>query len=278
MTQLPVEKPFEVVALDRAVRAERLDSVAVESPLTVFIDGHELATLLCTPEHLEDLVVGFLFGQGLIAGPDDVAGLRLEVEAGRAEVRLARPVSLADRLYARRVITTGCGAAGSDFYSALDALQVKPLPGPVAPPSGVAAAAILEAARRLQTDSPLFRATGGVHTAVLAGPDGAAIVTRDDIGRHNAADKAIGHIVRTGDRSGQAGPGSGPAAFLMVTGRVSSDIVLKAVRGGVPIVASRSAPTSLAVELAGRLNLTLAGFVRGRRMNVYSAPWRVLPL
>ncbi len=272
MASVPVEKRLRIRTLDGPAVEERDDPVAVEHPLTIFLDGQELATLLCTPEHLEDLVLGFLFGQGLIAGPPDVAALSVEAETGRAEVRLDRPVALADRLYARRVITTGCGAGGSDFYSALDALQVKPLPGPDGgygpAPAPLQASTIFAAARRLQTDSPLFRATGGVHTAVLAGRGGESSVARDDIGRHNAVDKVLGHLLGTG--AGVAAP-----AFLLVTGRVSSDIALKAVRGGIPIVASRSAPTSLAVELAGRLNLTVAGFVRGRRLNLYSAAWRV---
>lgn len=276
MASFPVEKLLKIRTLDGPAVGERDDPVAVEYPLTVFLDGQELATLLCTPEHLEDLVVGFLFGQGLIAGPDDVGDVTFEAETGRAEVRLGRPVTLADRLYARRVIASGCGAGGSEFYSALDALQVKPLPGrdggqgSTAASSRLPASTILAAARRLQTDSPLFRATGGVHTAVLAGPAGETIVTRDDIGRHNAVDKVLGHMLGSG--GGHPAPG-----FLMVTGRVSSDIALKAVRGGIPVVASRSAPTSLAVELAEKLNLTVAGFVRGRRMNLYSAPWRVDP-
>ncbi|MHB0885750.1 MAG: formate dehydrogenase accessory sulfurtransferase FdhD [Bacillota bacterium] len=280
MASVPVEKLLRIRTVDGPTVEERDDPVAVEHPLTVFLDGQELATLLCTPEHLEELVLGFLFGQGLIAGPSDVAGLSVEAKTGRAEVRLARPMALADRLYARRVITTGCGTGGREFYSALDALQVKPLPGPgggqrcgghaptATPPAPLPASAIFAAARRLQTDSPLFRATGGVHTAVLADRGGETVVARDDIGRHNAVDKVLGHLLGSG--AGGAAP-----AFLMVTGRVSSDIALKAVRGGIPVVASRSAPTSLAVELAERLNLTVAGFVRGRRLNLYSTPWRV---
>jgi len=270
-------KSFAIITLEGAGRrTEAADPVAVEHPLTVFLDGRELATLLCTPDHLDDLVLGFLFGQGLIAGPEDVVGLHLEAAAGRAEVRLARPVSLADRLYARRVITTGCGAAGSEFYSALDALQVRALPGP-GNETPVPAAAVWAAARLLQTNSPLFRGTGGVHTAMLARSDGTPLVTRDDIGRHNAVDKVIGHLLRTGEGTSDAPSQSPTPGFLMITGRVSSDIVLKAARGFIPVVASRSAPTSLAIELARRLDLTVVGFVRGRRMNLYSGGWRVAP-
>ncbi|HEY3316378.1 MAG TPA: formate dehydrogenase accessory sulfurtransferase FdhD [Bacillota bacterium] len=262
-----------IEACDGSGRVRRPDQVAVEYPLTVHLNDTELATLLCTPEHLEDLVVGFLHGEGLIVGLDDLAELGIAAAAGAAMVSLRRPISLADRLYARRVVATGCGQGGGDFYKALDALQIKPLSQPGdggRHGRGLAKEAILTAARDLQTRSGLFRETGGVHTAVLCASTGAPLVGRDDIGRHNAVDKVVGSLLR----EPLAEAGDGPS-FLMVTGRISSDIVLKAARAGLAVIASRSAPTSLAVDLAVRLNLALVGFVRGRRMNIYTSVERI---
>jgi FdhD protein len=237
------------------------DLVTIESPVTIYLNGTELVTLLCTPEKLDRLALGFLRSEGLLTSAGEVASIRVRKEEGLVEVDLTNETGLAEKLYGKRTITSGCGK-GTLFFNVLDSLRSAPLTGTLRVPTSK----ILELMDSLQEKAELFKATGGVHSAGLADRD-QILYFCEDIGRHNAVDKIIGECllakIPTGDK------------IIVSSGRLSSEILLKAAKLEIQMLVSRAAPTSLSIELAEALNITLVGFVRGRRINIYSHPWRL---
>lgn len=256
---MAVEIP--VVRLAQGVASEASDVVTEEVPLTVYLNREEVATLLCSPGHWEELAVGFLASQGLLREPDELVRVEVEERRGLAwvESRVSRP--LAQRGMFKRFLTSGCGS-GIAYYAADDAAQLKPLAGE----RRVDASAVLDLMHRFQRLSESFRATGGVHSAALASAE-EILVFREDIGRHNAVDKISGHCLLTRLETGDK--------LLLTTGRLSSEIVTKAARLGVPLLVSRAAATNLAVTYAAALGVTLIGFARGQRLTVYSHTARI---
>lgn len=252
----------EVTVIRDGARNVARDRVIVEKPLTIYLNGEELVTLLCTPDKLDCLALGFLRSEGILASMDEVAGLRLREDEGLAEVELKDGgKGLAEKIYGKRTVTSGCGK-GTLFFSALDSMRSRP----VASKLVVSAEKLFALVRALHEQSELFRETGGVHSAALAEEQG-IIIFAEDIGRHNAVDKIIGNCLLQGL--------SLEDKILVSSGRTSSEIMLKTAKLGIPILVSRSAPTSLSVELAKKMQITLVGFVRGKRMNIYSHDWRV---
>jgi FdhD protein len=234
------------------------DEVAVEEPLEIRVDGEPLAVTMRTPGHDEELALGFLFGEALIDGPaavgppDDLAGNTVEVAGPLARDPGAR------RFYT----TSSCGVCGKGALEEV-AVHADPLPGGPALSRSVLAS-LPDGLRQ-----PGFERTGGLHaTGLFAAARGEAVVVREDVGRHNAMDKVIGWALREGRL---------PLAdhVLCVSGRLSFELVQKAVRAGAPALVGVGAPTSLAVSLAVDRGLTLCGFARGGRMNVYSAAERL---
>jgi len=237
------------------------DVVARESPLTIILNNRELVTLLCSPADLKYLAVGFLFSEGLLTSKDQIKRIVVDDRRGVVRVDTEGDEQLAGDALFKRFITSGCGR-GASFYSAIDAQgQVK-----VESNVRVSVLEMLALVNEFQHRSQIYRATGGVHSVALC-DTGSIIIFSEDIGSHNAVDKIPGRCVlndiTTDDR------------IIITSGRVSSEIVLKVARRNVPIIASKSAPTDLGVRLANDLGLTLVGFVRGRRMNVYTHPERI---
>jgi len=242
-------------------RMERNEIVTVEAALTIFVNGTELVTLLCTPADMDRLALGFLRSEGFLTSLDDLESLRLQEEECIVEIELKNSSDLARSLYGKRTITSGCGK-GTTFYHALDALRSKPVSSELRLKSSQIHALM----RALEDRAQLFKQTGGIHSAALA--NGAEILMFfEDIGRHNAVDKIVGQCLlermEMSDKS------------LVVSGRLSSEILLKAAKLQLPVLISRAAPTSLSIELAESLNITMVGFARGRRMNIYSHAWRI---
>lgn len=241
--------------------ADREDVLIAEYPLTIYLNGEELVTLLCTPDHLQELAVGFLYSEGFLQGYEDIVRLRLEQEEGLLYVDTrARPV-LAERMFGKRTISSGCGR-GTVFYQATDALGLVPLKSSLRVPREE----IGRHVREMQERAFLYRSTGGAHCAALATRD-RFLFMREDIGRHNAVDKVTGECLSRGLPAHDK--------VLLTTGRLSSEIVVKTVRARIPVLVSRSAPTGLAVAYAEKAGLTLVGFARGPRLNVYAHPERV---
>jgi FdhD protein len=241
------------------VRGEGIeDEVAVEEPLEIRVDGAPIAVTMRTPGEDEELALGFLHGEGLIDGPR-AAGPPPDLTANTIEVAgplLREPGNRS--FYA----TSSCGVCGK---GALEEVAVH------APPvaSGPRIARSLLAALPDRLRQPTFARTGGLHATGLFNAEGELLYVREDVGRHNAMDKVIGRALLDG-----LVPLS--EFVLCVSGRLSFELVQKAAVAGAPVLVGVGAPSSLAVRLADDRNLTLAGFARGGRVNVYTGAWRVL--
>src|SRR3954453_13571452 len=234
------------------------DRVAVEEPLEIRVGGPALAVTMRTPGHDEELAVGFLHGEGLLAGPVAAVGPTPDFINNVVEV----DAPLRDDAPERRFYTTSsCGVCGKG------ALEEVAVHAPALPPGPVVDRALL-AALPDRLRQPGFDVTGGLHATGLFDAAGTLLCVREDVGRHNAMDKVIGWAF---------GEGRLPLAraVLCVSGRLSFELVQKAAVAGCPIMAAVGAPSSLAVELAQDRGVTLCGFVRGGRMNVYTEPWRI---
>ena len=251
-----------VLKLTESQSSDIEDVVARESPITIILNNRELVTLLCSPADLRFLAVGFLFSEGLLETKGQIKRITVDDPRGVVRVETGGDEEIAGDALFKRFITSGCGR-GASFYNAIDA-QGQPK---VESNIQVSVPQMLTLVSEFQRRSQVYRATGGVHSVALC-DTGSIIIFTDDIGRHNAVDKILGRCVlddiATNDR------------ILITSGRVSSEIVLKVARRNVPIIASKSAPTDLGVRLANDLGLTLVGFVRGKRMNVYTHAGRII--
>ena len=235
----------------------RSDVVAVEEPLEIRVDGSPLAVTMRTPGHDEELALGFLYGEGLIDGPR-TADLTEDFAANTVEV--AGPL-LADPGERRFYTSSSCGVCGK---GALEQVAVHSPPVSAGP--SVRRELLAGLPERLR--QPTFEKTGGLHATGLFDATGELLLSREDVGRHNAMDKVIGHALLAG---------LVPLAerILCVSGRLSFELVQKAAVAGAPILVGVGAPSSLAVSLAGDRGITLCGFARGRTVNVYTHPARV---
>jgi FdhD protein len=236
------------------------DIVVREFPMTIMFNDQELVTLLCTPGNLKNLAVGFLFSEGFIESKDEIRNVTVNDGTGVVRVETEGGDELAREALFSRLITSGCGR-GASFYSATDVVGQR-----VESLLKITARNILALARKFQHQSETYRATGGVHAAALCDSDD-ILVFDEDIGRHNAMDKVFGECllkdIPTDDR------------LVITSGRISSEILLKVSKRNIPILVSKSAPTNLGVKLANDMGITLVGFVRGKRANVYTNSWRV---
>jgi FdhD protein len=255
----------------------RPDALATEEPMEIrVISGgsrQTVAVTMRTPGADFELAAGFLYGEGIVSSPEDIKKISycvdLDVDAEQqynivnVELRAGRkydPRPLERHFYT----TSACGVCGK---ASLEQLELRGCP--VIPPGPeIAAEKIYGLPEKLRKAQGLFEATGGLHAAALFDAEGDLLALREDVGRHNATDKLIGWSLLDGRL-----PLSDHA--VMVSGRSSFEILQKCLSAGVPIVCAISAPSSLAVEVARRFNITLVGFLRGNRFNVYSSPERV---
>lgn len=256
-------------------------AVIAETPWALYVDGRELLTFMCSPVGLHHLALGFLLSEGIIAGLDDVwqlkvhldenlvyfyfaaAGLngRLKMHAcdesvGSIVVRLRRP---APEQRGRRVLTSGCGG-GVTFDDLVDERA------PLTSDLRISATQVAELMQQLNQSAGLYRASRGVHTSALACAD-ELMVLAEDVGRHNTLDKIRGACLLDGTVTQDK--------ILVSSGRISSEMITKAYKMGVPIVISRTSPTVMSIRLARAWNISLIGYVRGRRLRVYTGAERV---
>lgn len=242
------------VAIERIAGGEREDArdqVVVEAPLQLRARGTPVATIMRTPGHDLELVRGLLHAEGL-------AGHVRQLDEDAADVDLD-PAAFAGR---GLLASAACGVCGRVAIADLE-LRARE----VAADTTVARAVIAELPRALRAAQSVFAATGGLHAAGLFTTDGALVAAREDVGRHNAVDKLVGWA-----REAALDPAR---HVLCLSGRAGYELVQKGVALGVPVIASVSAPSSLAIELAERFNVALVGFVRDTRANVYSHGWRI---
>ena len=252
----------------------RADLLATEEPLEIRVDGAPLTVTMRTPGDDIDLAAGFLFTEGLLTRLGDVREIRM-CDENVAAVTVADDGGLlkarvnrvnGGQSAARNFLTTSaCGVCGKD---SIEAIRVRSAFDVAADPVRLSPAVLAGLPDRLRDAQRVFSRTGGLHAAGLFTPDGALLVLREDVGRHNAVDKVAGWALRGGLL-----PLAGHV--LLVSGRASFELAQKAVMIGVPVLASVSAPSSLAASLAEETGLTLVGFLRGTTMNVYAGAERV---
>jgi FdhD protein len=248
------------------------DDVAIEEPLEIQLGAAPLAVMMRTPGHDEDLALGFLVTERVVAEPAQVLSVRharaqSDPDASENVLRVVLAAGVEvdlDALRRNLYASSSCGICGKATIA--NALVSAP---PLADASCFEAAFFTQLPGRLEAAQPAFAATGGLHAAGLFGPDGELLVVREDVGRHNAVDKVIGWALRAG-RLPLAGH------VLLVSGRISYELVQKALVARIPVLAAVSAPSSLAVELARSARLTLIGFLRGGSFNVYGERSRVV--
>ena len=270
----------EVDSVARDSVSRRADEVAVEEPLEIQLcsASHEhaaaksISITMRTPGHDVDLALGFLYGESIIAGPGQVRaaahhgppdpdnGFRNIV---RVELEADVPVDV-DRLKRHFYTTSSCGVCGK---ASLDALRVA-APAPAGAPFAIRRDVLTRLPERLLEAQATFETTGGLHAAAAFDATGRLHVVREDVGRHNAVDKVVGALLAE-DRLPAAGLG------LLVSGRASFELMQKALVAGMPLLAAVGAPSSLAVRLAKEFGLTLVGFLRDNRFNIYNGRQRI---
>ena len=238
-------------------------TVVCERPLTLFLNEKEVVTLMTNGEHPRELAAGFFHSEGFIEGPDDIAELTFEENRSACRLIPSVPIEFSQDVHGRRLITTGCGK-GSVYYGLLEKIKS----GKVRVKSDlvIEPGKLVDLIRENSKSSELSKQTHGVHTAALCSIDG-SLISRDDVGRHNAIEKVVGHCLLS----------SIPPTdkILFTTGRLTSEVVMKVARFGCPMVISRSSASSLALELAEITELTLVGGARAGRFHVYTYPRRI---
>jgi FdhD protein len=234
--------------LDHENAEESSHKVVDEVPLSIFINGRHFATAMTSPQMINEFVLGHIFSEGIVKSLEEVESLEIEENVARLIVR--NPIKA---IVPKRSIASGCGGNAS-YVDGFKLCQIK------------SDFHILEndifSAMKIISSSKLHEVTGGVHSVGLFDRCG-TICIADDIGRHNALDKVIGYGLSNSADFGRT--------FVASTGRISSDMALKCSLAGIPIVASRGATTSLAIDIAKKTGLTIVGFVRGRQMNIYTS-------
>ena len=255
---------------NRGTTSERAEKLAVEEPLEIRLAGRRFTLTMRTPGHDEELAAGFLFAEGFINDATElgeirrVRGRKGAPEPNAIDVILNVPADgLRARLKRNFVMSSSCGVCGK---TSIDSIRRR-----VTPPADtarVAPATLLALSEKLRAGQRVFAATGGLHGAAVFSLDGTMLAIREDVGRHNAVDKVIGYALTNA---------MVPLArnIMMVSGRLSFEIVQKAAAAGVPILAAVSAPSSLAVELAEEIGTTLVGFLRDGSFNIYTRPERI---
>lgn len=243
------------------------DTLAVEEPLEIRVDTRPVSVTMRTPGHDEELALGFLVGEGLVQARDEVAEVRpypRNADGNVVDVLLRPDVRVDFARLTRHVFaSSSCGLCGK---ATIDAVHGR-FP-PVRSDLRLAPADLLLLPGRLRAAQETFDLTGGLHAAAVFASDGSLVCLREDVGRHNAVDKVIGHCLRHG-------PWPLAGHVLLVSGRASFELVQKALAARIPLLAAVSAPSSLAVEFARASGQTLVGFLRDGRFNVYTHPERL---
>jgi FdhD protein len=248
----------------RTPNAEQQDLLAVEEPLQIRIGEHDISITMRTPGHDAELAAGFLFTEGIIREAADIE--RIDCADNVATVRLAPGLNIdKEKLRRNFYMTSSCGVCGKASIESLEASGCTMVPRGVPVLDELLIRSLPD---RLRESQEVFDRTGGLHAAGLFRADGDLIVLREDVGRHNAVDKLVGRAFLDGQTPLSRN-------LLMVSGRASFELVQKAVMAGIPILAAVGAPSSLTVKSALRFGMTLIGFLRDDRFNVYSGDSRI---
>ncbi|MCM3584866.1 formate dehydrogenase accessory sulfurtransferase FdhD [Mesobacillus maritimus] len=240
------------------------DFIVTEQPFTIKLNQTEFATLVCTPEYIEDLVVGFLASEGVIRTIADIEDLWIQEREGFVHVKTNYTNILYKKFHSKRYITSCCGKSRQGFVFFNDARLSRNFNQINVQLSVNDCFRLME---ELHSSSEVFKETGGVHNAALCTKDG-VVLSRLDVGRHNALDKLYGYCLRHHI--------SLKDKVIVFSGRISSEIITKVAKIGCEVVLSKSAPTELALDLAEELGMTTVGFIRKNSLNVYTRPDRIV--
>ena len=247
---------FPIWRVTEKGKRNAVDVVVKEFPLIISLNNQEVVTLLCSPQNLDYLAIGFLASEGLIKSKADIKKIAVDQQRGTVQVETAS--ELASQPPSKRLITSG-GGRGAPSYPARGQ-------GKVESDIEISAHEVFALIDEFVQHSEVYKATGGVHSAALCDTR-SILVFSDDIGRHNAIDKVFGECLLNDI------PTAG--RLVITSGRVSSEILLKVAKRNVPLLISKAAPTDLGVRLAQDLGVTLIGFARGKKMNLYANEWRL---
>jgi FdhD protein len=262
----PIDVKREILRFGDGYLIRVEDTIVTEYPVTVKINGEEFVTIVCTPEYIEDMVVGFLASEGIIRKYEDIEELWVEEQEGFVHVKTAKINPYYRDFQNKRYITSCCGTSRQGFVFVNDALTVRKIDNLS---TTISIKDCFRLMNSLQSSATTFHETGGVHNAALGDING-IILGRMDIGRHNALDKIYGYCLKNGIPIEDK--------ILVFSGRISSEILLKAAKIGCEVVLSKSAPTELALQLADELGITTVGFIRSQSLNVYTHHERIVNL
>lgn len=256
-----------IIRIDRDGRSEINDLIIKEHALTItlsdgkFVKGRRYVTMFCSPSDLDMLGLGFLLSDDLINSIDDVESMSISDDGSELSVCLSSNANLAENLLSKRDITSGCGRSLNP-HDFLNNLKIHETSSNLK----ISANSIVQLSNDFQSMSTLYKSTGGTHAAALCNTQG-ILIFKEDIGRHNAIDKIFGECLVKGIEIKDK--------LILTSGRISSEILIKVAKRSIPIIVSRSAPTSMALKFADQAGITLVGFARGGRMNVYSHSYRI---
>jgi FdhD protein len=259
-------RQVDITKIDLSIgKAQKItDNVAEEVPLHLFVNTIFWATILCSPTNLKELAVGHMLSEGIVKSIDEIEEVTLKEKENTCIVKLKPNIKVEDRVQISRlharVIASACGS-GSPY-------QYKGKVPKVESTLTVKAQVIFDSVNQLNFKAEGFRQTGGLHVAAIYKSNGSLVSMAEDVGRHNAVDKVIGMAA--------LGRIDFDGCFLALSGRISGDVAFKAAKVGLPIVASLAAALSSGIATADESNVTLAGFVRGKRLNVYTSPERII--
>ncbi|MDU9694972.1 formate dehydrogenase accessory sulfurtransferase FdhD [Priestia aryabhattai] len=240
------------------------DKIVTEFPVTVKINEEEFVTMVCSPQYIEEMVIGYLASEGVIREYKDIKNIWVQEKEGYVHVTIDKLNPYFQNLQNKRYITSCCGASRQGFVFINDALTAKKM-NDISVELSIKDC--FQLMNKLQQSAATFQETGGVHNAAICDKNG-FMLSRMDIGRHNALDKLYGyclkHHISIRDK------------VVVFSGRISSEILLKVAKIGCEVVLSKSAPTELALNLAEELGITTVGFIRNDSLNIYTCPERIL--
>ncbi|MCM3671990.1 formate dehydrogenase accessory sulfurtransferase FdhD [Mesobacillus maritimus] len=259
----PTEVSREILRFRNGQTEQMEDVIVTEYPVTVKINGEEFVTMVCTPEHIEEMVIGYLASEGVIRKYDDIEDIWVQEKDGYVHVKTKKVNPYYQEFQNKRYITSCCGASRQGFVFVNDKLTAKKMDSMKV---RISVDDCFRLMNEMQDSAETFQQTGGVHNAALCDRQ-SIVLSRMDIGRHNALDKIYGyclkHDISIRDK------------VLVFSGRLSSEILLKVAKIGCEVVLTKSAPTELALKLAEELKITTVGFIRNGSLNVYTCPERI---
>lgn len=253
---MDIVKKYYIRKYDKESISKTEDTVIIEYLFTIFLDGEEYITLVCTPKSLEELAIGFLHSESIIKTTRDIKKIDIYADKGYVDIELENRELLNKKSNLKRTITSGCGK-GSMYYNEIDELRLNDY----STKKYIAYENVIRIMSEFNKKSELFKETGGVHSVALSDFED-IIYFEEDIGRHNALDKIIGRCIKENiDIKDKV---------VLTSGRITSEIVLKCAKLNINFIISRSAPTNVAIDLANIVNMTIVGFARGQKMNIYT--------